>query len=97
MRSVPRVGRVLDLLGLLLFSGGGGLFAWAWSGFLAVSDYQASPDDPPWAAVRMADGYWRLQKMGVALMLAGVGVFVLAWWTARRARRSSAEDEATTT
>jgi drug/metabolite transporter (DMT)-like permease len=79
---------VLDLAGLLLFSVGGGLFAWAWSGFLAVPDHQASPDDAPWAAVRMADGYWRLQKIGVALMLAGVAVFVLAWWIARRVGRS---------
>jgi hypothetical protein len=38
------------------------------------------------SAVAVADGFWRLQKIGTWLMVAGVAVFVLAWWVARRAR-----------
>jgi hypothetical protein len=87
-RSVPRIGRLLDLAGILLFAPGGGLFAWAWAGFRRVREYQPSLEDGSWAAIGMADGYWRLQKIGTALMVAGVAVFVLAWWVAGRARQS---------
>lgn len=90
---MPRVGRLLDLVGLLVFLGGAGLYAWAWSGFRAVRAYQPTVDDGQWAAVRMADGYWRMQKIGTGLMVAGVAVFVGAWWVARRASRASAVGE----
>lgn len=89
MKTVPRIGRILDLAGLLLFGAGGGLFVWAWTGFRAVPDFEPSIDGPAFAAVSLADGYWRLQKIGVGLMLAGVAVFVLAWWAARVAARRS--------
>jgi hypothetical protein len=84
MARVPVIGRLLDVAGLLLFASGGAVFARAWFGFDAVRDFQPSPGGPPWAAIRMADGYWRLQKVGVALMLVGVAVFLAAWWSARR-------------
>jgi len=41
---------------------------------------------PAWSAVSMADGYWRIQKTGVGVMLGGLAVFLLAWWVARRPR-----------
>ena len=85
-RSVPRIGRILDLAGLLLFTAGGGLGLWAWSGFRRVADVRPTPDDALGAAVRLADEYWRLQKIGVGLMTAGIVVFVFAWWVARRVR-----------
>ena len=91
LRSVPRIGRVLDLVGVVLFATGGGLFAWAWNGFRGVREYQASVADGPWAAVRLADEYWRLQKIGTALMVAAVVVFVSAWWVAGRARQRADE------
>ena len=91
-RSVPRIGRLLDLLGLLVFLGGGGLYAWAWNGFRAVREYQPAIEDGTWAALRLADGYWRLQKVGTALMVAGVAIFVAAWWAARRAARGATPD-----
>lgn len=87
MTPVPRIGRLLDLAGLLLFLGGGGTFAWAWIGFRGVQDYVPPPDAPAWAAVAVADGYLRVQWVGAALMVAGLGVFVLAWWVARRVMR----------
>ena len=35
------------------------------------------------AAVEMADRFWFLEKVGIGLAVAGLGVFVLAWWVAR--------------
>lgn len=84
MRAVPRIGRMLDLAGLLLFTGGGATFVRAWIGFRRVTEYEPPADAPPWAAVTMAEGYSRLQGIGAALMLAGVIVFIFAWWIARR-------------
>ena len=89
MKDVPRIGRLLDSAGLLLFLGGGALYARAWFGFRNVSDFEPPVDGQAWAAVEVANGYWRLQKIGVGVMVAGVAVFVLAWWVARRASSSS--------
>lgn len=90
-RSVPRIGRVLDLVGALLFAVGGGLYAWAWAGFRRVREYQPTLEDGEWAAVRLADEYWRLQRIGTGLMLGGLAVFLGAWWVAGRARRQAVE------
>lgn len=83
-RPVPLVGRLLDLAGVLIFAAGGGLYAWAWTGFRRVPEYSPALAEGAWAAVEMANGYWRLQKIGTGLMVAGIGVFVCAWWVARR-------------
>jgi predicted phage tail protein len=87
--GVPRIGRLLDLAGLVLFVVGGAVFGRAWLGFGAMRDYRPGPHDPLWAATKVANGFLRLQHIGVALMLAGVAVFVIAWWTARRVIRAS--------
>ena len=84
MKDVARIGRILDLAGLILFLGGAGCYVRAWFGFRSLPEYVRDPGGELWATVRIADGYWRLEKIGVALMLAGVAVFVVAWWKARR-------------
>jgi len=89
MKTVPRVGRLLDGAGLLLFLGGLALFVRSWLGFRGMPDYQVPADAAAWAAISVADGFWRLQKIGVGFMLAGVAVFVLAWLVARRVTRLS--------
>jgi hypothetical protein len=91
VQTVPRIGRILDLAGLLLLLGGGGVVVWAWIGFTGVPDYQPAADAPAWSAVAVANSYWRLQKIGTGLMIAGVAVFVLAWWAARARVREAAE------
>lgn len=91
MKTVPRIGRILDLVGLLLFLGGAAVFVWAWVGFHGLPGYEVPVGAGPWATVRAADGYWRLQKIGTWLMAAGVLVFGLAWWVARRVARSRSE------
>lgn len=93
-RRVSRLGRWLDVAGLLLFAVGGGLVAWAWTGFRSVNRFQPSPQDGAWAAVRLADQYWRLQKIGTALMVAGAAVFVWAWWVAGRGGRPTDSSDA---
>jgi hypothetical protein len=90
--TVPRIGRILDVAGLVIFLGGAATFAWAWIGFQGVPAIQPSVDGPAWAAVSIANGYWRLQKIGTALMLAGGAVFVFAWWTPRNTKVRSSSD-----
>ena len=88
MKTVPRVGRLLDLAGMLLFLGGGAAFVWAWLGFRGMQGYEAPVDAPAWSGVQMANEYWRVQKIGAGFMIAGVVVFVTAWWVARRIPRA---------
>lgn len=83
--SVPRIGRVLDLVGLVLLVAGGLLFTRAWIGLEGVRHYRPHPDDLPWAALRLANHFLRMQRVGGAVMLAGAAVFVAAWWVSRRA------------
>jgi hypothetical protein len=89
-RSVPALGRILDAVGALLFAAGGVLYARSWAGFRRVREYQPTLSDGEWAAIRLADEYWRLQRIGTALMLVGLAVFVGAWWVAGRARHQEA-------
>ena len=84
MKEVPRIGRMLDLAGLLIFLTGAGCYARAWFGFRSLPAYVPDPDGEPWASLEIADGFWRLQKIGVGLMVFGIAVFVIAWWIARR-------------
>jgi hypothetical protein len=89
--DVPRFGRVLDLIGLLLFVVGGGVFVRAWLGFEGVRHYQPGPHEPLWSAMHRANGFLRLQHIGAAVMAAGIAVFVVAWWTAGRVKRTAKE------
>lgn len=92
MKPVPRIGRILDVVGLLLFLGGAAFYAWAWVGFGTVPSFVRLPDAEPWAAVAVANKYWRIQQIGVVLMISGVVGFVAAWWVARRALAGAAAD-----
>ncbi len=85
---VPLIGRILDAVGLLVFLVGGGLVARAWIGFQSLPDLTQSPGALETAAVQYADGFWRLQKIGVALMIVGIVIFVGALLAARRASES---------
>ena len=82
--KVRRVGRVLDLVGILVFLCGAGMSARAWAGFEEVRAYQAAPGDEPFTALRLHDRYSLLQRAGGVVMVAGVAVFVAAWWVGRR-------------
>jgi hypothetical protein len=84
MKAVPRIGRILDLVGLLLFLVGGGLYARAWLGFRSVPDFEPGVGGSAFAATELADGFRPIQHVGTALMVAGVAVFIAAWWVARR-------------
>ncbi|MDX1494424.1 MAG: hypothetical protein R3253_10220 [Longimicrobiales bacterium] len=90
MTPVPRIGRALDLVGLIVFLLGLGMFVRSWIGFRReVPAFEPSATDPPMAAVELADGFWRLQRIGAGVMVVGVAIFVLAWWIAGRASTST--------
>jgi hypothetical protein len=84
LKRVSVLGRVIDLAGLTLLVGGGTLWARAWLGFRSLPDYRRDPGGEVWATVQIADGYGRLQTIGVGLMILGIAVFVAAWWFAGR-------------
>lgn len=83
-KRVPRIGRVLDLVGLLLFLAGAGVAGRAWMGLRSVPSYVPDLEAGAWAAIRLTNGYVRLQWVGAGLMAVGLAVFVAAWWVAGR-------------
>jgi len=87
-KRVSRAGRIIDLVGLALLLGGAGFCLRAWIGFQSVPDYGRGAGGQVWETVQLADEFSRLQAIGVGLMLAGVGVFVAAWWFAGRTRNA---------
>ncbi len=84
---VPRIARLLDLLGALLFLAGAAAYAWAYFGLRELERFRGSAADPPWAAMTRFDELWRISRTGAWLMLAGGAVFIAgsawAWWRRR--------------
>lgn len=89
-RDVPRVGRVLDLVGLLLFLGGAALYARSWLGLRGMDEFTPGPDAPLFAAIERANALTRLGHIGLGFMAAGAAVACLAalvaWRLGRNAR-----------
>lgn len=86
-REVPRIGRVLDALGLLLFLGGAAVYLWTWMELRAMDRFQRAPGDALFAAVERADHVSMISRIGAGIMAAGVLVFVIAAVIARRGSR----------
>ncbi|HUF13424.1 MAG TPA: hypothetical protein VMN78_10020 [Longimicrobiales bacterium] len=92
-QSVPRAGRALDLLGLLLFLAGAALYGRSWLGLRAMDEFERAPGDPTFAALEYADWLARIGRVGFGLMAAGAVVAVNAALVARRLARRSAVGE----
>ena len=90
---VPRIGRALDLLGLLLFLAGAALYVRSWLGLRSMEEFERAPGDPVFAAVEYADGLARTGRIGFGLMAAGAVVAVIAAVVARRVARRRAVAE----
>jgi hypothetical protein len=91
-RAVPRIGRLLDVVGVLLLVVGAALYARSWFGLRAMDRFERAPGDEMWAAVERANALARLGRVGFAVMAAGALVAVAAAIVARRvAARESAE------
>ena len=86
--SVPRIGRVLDLVGALLFLGGATLYARSFIGLRDMDAFVRAEGDASFAAVERANELSRVGNVGIGLMIAGVAVGVLAAIVARRMRRA---------
>lgn len=93
-RDVPRIGRVLDFVGLLLFLVGGALYARSWFGLRGMSDFTPGPDAPLFAAIARANTLTRLGHIGFGFMAAGAVVAcvaaLVAWRLGRRTRDTAA-------
>lgn len=92
-RSVPRIGRILDLLGLLVFATGAALYARAWIGLRGMDRFERAEGDAAFAAIERADALSSLGRIGIAIMIAGVLIAGVAALVARRimARRDHAQ------
>lgn len=84
---VPRIGRVLDVVGLVVFLGGLGTYARAWIGMRRLGAAGADPSAPLFSGMREFQRWWELSRVGIALMVIG-GLVALAaagvaWWLRR--------------
>lgn len=84
---VPRIGRVLDLAGALLFIAGAAVYARSWLGLREMDAFERVSGDATFAAVERADALSRLGRVGFALMAAGALMAVIAALVARHISR----------
>lgn len=82
---VPRIGRILDGLGLSVFLIGAGIYAWTWWALRRRGGQPLQPADGRWGwvAVREVEGLDRLSDIGFGLMVAGAVLAVVAAVVAR--------------
>lgn len=88
--AVPRIGRVLDLVGALIFLAGAALYARSWLGLRAMDEFEPASGASAFPAVERADALSRLGRYGFALMAVGAVVAVIAAVVARRVARKRA-------
>jgi hypothetical protein len=86
---VPRIGRLLDLVGAILFLAGAAVYARSWLGLRAMDEFERTSDMGAFAAVERADALSRLGLLGFALMGAGAVVAVIAAIVAKRVARGA--------
>lgn len=79
-RPVPRIGRILDGLGLLVFLVGAGIYAWTWWALRRQGGQPRQPADGRWGfvALREVEGLDRLSDIGFVLMAVGAVLAVVA-------------------
>ena len=86
---VPRIGRILDLVGALVFLAGAMVYARSWLGLRAMDRFERAAEDSAHAAVEHADALARLGRYGFLLMAAGAIIAVVAALVARAMTRRS--------
>lgn len=75
---VPRGLRLLNILSLLLFLAGAGLYIRAWFGMHGLEAYQADPDAAIFSGMAQFNHFWNLSRIGIWLVWAAVAVAVIA-------------------
>lgn len=85
-RPVPRIGRIMDALSALVFLAGAAVYARSWFGLRDMDAFLRATDRASFAAVERADALSRLGRVGIALMIAGVVIGIVAAIVARRRR-----------
>lgn len=94
-RSVPPGFRVVNLLILLLFLTGAGLYARAWIGLQALTTYESTPGEPLFSAMARFDQLWGLSITGAWLVwgaVFGAAAVAFAFNLHRRAETGDAPD-----
>ena len=81
---VPRMGRILDAVSALVFLAGAAVYARSWFGLRDMDAFLRAAGSASFAAVERADALSRLGRVGLALMVAGVVIGIVAAIVARR-------------
>lgn len=90
-RSVPLAGRVLDVVGLTILVVGAGVYARSWIGLKGLAAEPPAGEES-FAAMAEFNRFNDLADMGIALMIAGAVVMVVAAILARRLGRTSGDN-----
>lgn len=86
--AVPRLGRLLDVAGLLLVVGGAASYLYAYAGLERIRTGETVITGTMFATLNETSAYSRISDIGMALAVAGVLTFVAAFAVTRRARQS---------
>lgn len=93
---VPRILRVVNVLLLVVFLIGAGIYIRAWLGMQALTAYESTPGEPLFSAMALFDQYWGLSITGLWVMsaagLGAVGAAIAAVVMRRRGSAPGAAD-----
>jgi hypothetical protein len=85
--TVPPVLRIANAVSGLLFLAGALIYVRAWLGMRALEAYEAEPDAELFAGVARFTHFWELSRLGIGIVLAALGLAVLAAIAAMVVRR----------
>jgi hypothetical protein len=88
MPMVPRLGRLLDLIGLALMLAGGACYGWAYIGLVRLHDHPPTADHMLWVALAAFNHYNRVSTIGIVIAAIGLAVAITAAVVTHRSRRS---------
>jgi hypothetical protein len=84
---VPRLGRLLDLIGLALIVAGGACYAWSYLRLVQLHDHPPSAPHVLWVGLAAYNRYTRVSTIGIVVAAIGLSVAIASAVMTHRTRQ----------
>ena len=75
-RPVSRIGRLLDIVGLMILTAGAACYVYAYVGLRDLEGVREGAGAAPFASIVRFDKLWKLSRLGIGLAVTGLVVAV---------------------